>query len=53
MKPMRFFIDTRDRSRNTFPVELTPDDFEPFFARYENACYEEGVVTTSCARRLR
>jgi len=44
MKPLRFFIDTHDRSRNTFPPKLTPDDFELFFAKYEKACYEEGVV---------
>ena len=44
MTPMRFFIDTHDRSRNTFPNKLTPEEFEVFFANYEKACYAEGVV---------
>jgi hypothetical protein len=44
MKPMRFFLDTHDRSRNTFPAKLTPQEFEVFFAKYEKACCDEGVV---------
>lgn len=44
MKPMRFFLDTHDRSRNTFPAKLTPVEFEAFFAKYTKACYDEGVV---------
>jgi hypothetical protein len=41
---MRFFLDTHDRSRNTFPAQLTPAEFEGFFEQYEQACYAEGVV---------
>jgi len=44
MEAMRFFIDTHDSTRNTFPAGLTPEDFEGFYARYEAACYAEGVV---------
>jgi len=44
MKPMRFFMDTHDKTRNTFPQKLTPQDFEGFFAKYEAACYAEGVI---------
>lgn len=44
MKPMKFFLDTHDRTRNTFPDKLTPAEFEAFFAKYEQACYDEGVV---------
>jgi len=44
MKPMRFFMDTHDKTRNTFPQKLTPQDFEGFFAKYESACYAEGVI---------
>lgn len=44
MKPMRFFMDTHDKTRNTFPQKLTPQDFEGFFAKYEAACYAEGVM---------
>ncbi len=44
MQAMRFFLDTHDRARNTFPARLTTEEFEAFFARYEQACYAEGVV---------
>jgi hypothetical protein len=44
MQPMRFFIDTHDRSRNTFPGALSAEQFESFYASYEQACYSEGVV---------
>jgi hypothetical protein len=44
MKPMRFFLDTHDRARKTFPAKLTAEEFEVFFVQYEKACYEEGVV---------
>ncbi len=44
MQPMRFFIDTHDRSRNTFPGQLTPAEFGAFDASYEQSCYAEGVV---------
>lgn len=44
MKQMRFFLDTHDRTKKTFPEKLSPDDFEKFFALYEKACYDENVV---------
>lgn len=44
MQRMKFFIDTHDRSSETFPAGLTPAQFERFFAQYEQACYAEGVV---------
>ena len=44
MKPMRFFLDTHDRSKGTFPAKLTPLEFEKFYAKYEKACIDEGVV---------
>jgi hypothetical protein len=44
MQPMRYFIDTHDRSRNTFPPGIGVHEFEGFFARYEEACRTEGVV---------
>ncbi|RCX31158.1 DUF4242 domain-containing protein [Thioalbus denitrificans] len=44
MQRMKFFIDTHDRSSETFPAGLTPAQFELFFAQYEQACYAEGVV---------
>lgn len=44
MKPMKFFLDTHDRTRNTFPEKLSVDDFEQFYGLYEQACREENVV---------
>jgi hypothetical protein len=44
MQAMRFFLDTHDRARNTFPAQLTPAEFEGFFEQYEQACYAEGVI---------
>lgn len=44
MKPLKFFMDTHDRANKTFPAKITPIEFEGFYAKYERACYEEGVV---------
>jgi hypothetical protein len=44
MKPLKFFVDTHDRNNKTFPDGLTPEQFEGFYAQYEQACYAEGVV---------
>jgi hypothetical protein len=41
---MRFFVDTHDRSRGTFPEKISAKEFEAFFEKYEQAAYEEGVV---------
>ncbi len=44
MQALRFFVDTHDRAKQTFPSELTEQQFEAFFAQYERACAAEGVV---------
>ncbi len=44
MQAMRFFIDTHDRDQKTFPAQLSPEQFQGFFAQYEQACAAEGVV---------
>jgi hypothetical protein len=44
MQTLRYFIDTHDRKLKTFPEALTPEQFEGFFALYEQACQAEGVV---------
>lgn len=44
MKPMKFFVDTHGRNHQTFPAKLTPEQFEGFYAQYEQACYAEGVI---------
>lgn len=44
MQPMKFFVDTHDRARETFPAGITPEQFAAFFAEYESAARAEGVV---------
>lgn len=44
MQAMRYFLDTHDRARGSFPAQLSPDEFEVFFAQYEAACQAEGVI---------
>jgi hypothetical protein len=44
MKPLKYFIDTHDREHKTFPAKISPLEFEGFYAKYEKACYAEGVI---------
>jgi hypothetical protein len=44
MKTMRFFVDTHDRTKQTFPDQLTSEEFATFFAQYEKSCGEHGVI---------
>ena len=44
MQAMRYFLDSHDREQGTFPAQLTPVDFEAFYAQYEKACQAEGVI---------
>jgi len=44
MQPMKFFLDTHDQRTNTFPKGLTSAQFAEFFAQYEKACRDEGVI---------
>lgn len=44
MERMKFFIDTHDTQTGTFPEGITPEQFGQFFAKYEEACLEEGVI---------
>jgi hypothetical protein len=44
MKPLKFFVDTHDHNNKTFPANLTPAQFEGFYAQYEQACFAEGVI---------
>lgn len=43
--PMKFFIDSHDARRGTFPAGITPEGFAGFHALYEEACRAEGVVS--------
>ena len=44
MQAMKFFIDTHDRRSHTFPEDISAQQFSDFFAKFEMACREEGVV---------
>ncbi len=44
MKTMKFFLDTHDRDKETFPKKITPAEFEKFYAQYKQVCYDEGVI---------
>ncbi|MAS05673.1 MAG: hypothetical protein CL534_13465 [Ahrensia sp.] len=47
MDRLRMFVDTHDQAKGTFPEGLTEAEFGQFFAAYEEACREEGVVIVS------
>jgi hypothetical protein len=47
MQAMRDFLDTHDRSRGTFPAQLSQDEFEIVFAQYETSCQAEGVAAVA------
>ena len=44
MQALKFYLDTHDRTNETFPAELSPSDFEGFYGQYLEACAAEGVV---------
>ncbi len=44
MQKMKFFVDTHDQQRGTFPPGLTPEELASFLRKYEEACRAEGVV---------
>lgn len=44
MQKMKLYIDTHDRAQGTFPEQLSPQQFAEFYAKYQQACQEEGVV---------
>ena len=45
MRPMKFFIDTHNAHNHTFPAGISPDDFASFYAKFEEACRAEGVIS--------
>ena len=44
MNSLKYFLDTHDRTHKTFPAKISPAEFEAFFAKYEKACFAEGVI---------
>ncbi len=45
MQTMKFFVDTHDARKGTFPAGIGRDDFAGFYVKYEEACRAEGVVS--------
>jgi hypothetical protein len=45
MQPMKFFIDTHDAASGTFPAGITKEQFAAFYAKYEDACRQEGAIS--------
>lgn len=44
MDTLKFFMDTHDRERGSFPAGLTEEQFAGFFPQYQEACRQEGVI---------
>lgn len=41
---MKLFIDTHDKTKQTFPESITPEELNEFYANYMKVFAEEGVV---------
>jgi hypothetical protein len=44
MTAMKFFVDTHDLRSGTFPEGISKEQFAEFFAGYEKAARDEGVI---------
>jgi len=42
---MKMFVDTHDKANGTFPEGISRLDFAAFYAKYLEACREEGVTS--------
>ena len=45
MKKMNLYIDTHDKTKGTFPEEMSKQQFSEFYAKYNEVCAEEGVIS--------
>ncbi len=45
MQRMKFFIDTHDAAKGTFPAGISKEQFAGFYAKFEEACRAEGVIS--------
>ncbi|MEZ5983998.1 MAG: DUF4242 domain-containing protein [Parvularculaceae bacterium] len=45
MRKMRYFIDTHDSAKGTFPAGISKEDFTGFYEKYQAACAAEDVVS--------
>lgn len=53
MEKLRLIVDTHDTRNGTLPENLTAEQFRAFFAEYQQACHEEGVVPVQIDLGLR
>ncbi len=44
MKKMKLYLDTHNVEKNTFPDDISLEQFSGFYEQYKGACSEEGVV---------
>ncbi|MCP4598259.1 nickel-binding protein [Neptuniibacter sp.] len=44
MQKMKLYLDTHNVENNTFPEDISLDEFSGFYEQYKDACNEEGVV---------
>jgi len=45
MRKMRYFVDTHDSEKGTFPAGISKEAFAGFYEKYQAACAAEGVVS--------
>ncbi len=45
MEKMKYFMDTHDKNRGTFPETLSQEQLKEFYKSYEQACKEENVIS--------
>ncbi|MGO9486391.1 MAG: DUF4242 domain-containing protein [Rhodomicrobium sp.] len=45
MQRMKFFIDTHDAAKGTFPAGISKEQFAGFYTKFEEACRAEGVIS--------
>jgi len=45
MEQMKYFMDTHDKEKGTFPEGLSQEQLGEFFKNYEAACKQEGVIS--------
>lgn len=44
MEKMKYFMDTHDKTKGTFPEEISKEQLTEFYEAYKKACKEEGVI---------
>ncbi len=44
MQKMKLFVDTHDVKTETFPENISPEEFADFYVNYKEICAQESVV---------